>query len=95
LLKSIPEIDKTTAYTIWAVIGKEMAAFPTAQHVCSWAGLATGNHNSANKQKRQRITPVNNYLKANLCGVAWVIASHKKLYLSSWYWHLKQYTDAK
>ena len=41
------------------------------------------------------MTPGNNYLKTILCEVAWVIASHKKLYLSTWYWRLKQRTDAK
>jgi transposase len=95
LLDSIPGIDQTSAYTILAEIGKDMASFPTAQHICSWAGLAPGNHKSANKQKRQRITQGNNYIKSILCEVAWVIASHKKLYLSSWYWRLKQHTDAK
>ena len=95
LLDSIPGIDQTAAYTILAEIGKEMSAFPTAQHICSWAGLAPGSHKSANKQKKQRITQGNNYLKTILCEVAWVIASHKKLYLSSWYWRLKQHTDAK
>jgi transposase len=95
LLDSIPGIDQTAAYTILAEIGKEMTAFPTAQHICSWAGLAPGNYKSANKQKRQRITQGNNYLKTMLCEVAWVIAAHKNLYLSSWYWRMKQHTDAK
>lgn len=95
LLDSIPGIDLTAAYAILAEIGHEMSAFPTAQHLCSWAGLAPGNHKSANKQKKLRVTPGNNYLKTILCEVAWVIASHKKLYLSSWYWRLKQRTDAK
>jgi len=95
LLDSIPGIDQTAAYTILAEIGKEMSAFPTAQHICSWAGLAPGNYKSANKQKKQRINQGNNYLKTILCEVAWVIASHKNLYLSSWYWRLKQHTDSK
>jgi transposase len=95
LLDSIPGIDQTAAYTILAEIGKEMSAFPTAQHICSWAGLAPGNYKSANKQKKQRITQGDNYLKSILCEVAWVIAAHRKLYLSSWYWRLKQHTDAK
>lgn len=95
LLDSIPGIDLTAAYAILAEIGYDMAAFPTAQHLCSWAGLAPGNYKSANKQKKQRVTPGNNYLKTILCEVAWVIAAHKKLYLSTWYWRLKQRTDAK
>ena len=95
LLDSIPGIDLTAAYAILAEIGSDMSAFPTAQHLCSWAGLAPGNHQSAGKKKKQRVTPGNNYLKTMLCEVAWVIAAHKKMYLSSWYWRLKQRTDSK
>jgi transposase len=95
LLDSIPGIDTTAAFAILAEIGSKMDAFPTAQHLCAWAGLAPGNDESAGKRRKQRITHGNNYLKTMLCEVAWVIASHKKLYLSGWYWRLKQRTDAK
>ena len=95
LLDSIPGIDLTAAYTTLAEIGKDMSAFPTTQHIFSWAGLAPGNHQSAGKKKRQRVTPGNNYLKTILCEVDWVIASHKQHYLSDWYWRLKQRTDSK
>lgn len=95
LLDSIPGIDTTAAFAILAEIGSKMDAFPTAQHICAWAGLAPGNDESAGKKKKQRITHGNNYLKTMLCEVAWVIASHKNMYLSGWYWRLKQRTDAK
>jgi transposase len=95
LLDSIPGIDKTAAYAILTEIGQDMSAFPTAQHICSWAGLAPGSHQSAKKKKKQRVTHGNNYLKTMLCEVAWVLASQKKQYLSRWYWRLKQRTDAK
>lgn len=95
LLDSIPGIDKTAAYAILAEIGQDMAAFPTAQHICSWAGLAPGSHQSAKKKKKQRVGHGNNYLKTMLCEVAWVIAGQRKQYLSGWYWRLKQRTDAK
>jgi transposase len=95
LLDSIPGIDYTAAYQILAEIGINMKVFPTAQHLCSWAGLAPGNHESAGKKKRQRIMPGNNYLKTILCEVSWVIAGNKKSYLSNWYWRLKQRTDSK
>ncbi len=95
LLDSIRGIDSTAAVAILAEIGTKMEAFPTAQHICSWAGLAPGNDESAGKQKKQRITPGNPYLKTMLCEVAWVIAAQKKYYLSGWYWRLKQRTDAK
>ena len=78
-----------------AEIGSDMSAFPTAEHICSWAGLAPGNHESAGMKKKQPVTPGNNYLKTILCEVAWVIASHRGYYLSGWYWRLKQRTDLK
>ena len=95
LLDSIPGISETAAYAILAEIGRDMSAFPTAQHICSWAGLAPGNHQSAGKKKRQRVTHGNNYLKSMLCEVAWVVAGKRKHYLSGWYWRLKQRTGAK
>jgi len=95
LLDTIPGIDRTAAYAILAEIGQNMSAFPTAQHICSWAGLAPGSHQSAKKKKKQRVTYGNDYLKTMLCEVAWVIAGKKKQYLSGWYWRLKQRTDAK
>lgn len=95
LLDSIPGIDLRAAYAILAEIGRDMSAFPTAQHICSWAGFAPGNHQSAGKKKKQRVSLGNNYLKTILCEVAWVIASHRKLYLSGRYWRLKQRTDSK
>jgi len=95
LLDSIPGIDLTAAYAILAEISSNMSSFPTAQHLCAWAGLAPGNNQSAGKKRKQRVTQGNNYLKTILCEVAWVIASQKDRYLASWYWRLKQRTDAK
>lgn len=95
LLDSIPGIDSTAAFAILAEIGPSLSAFPTAQHLCAWAGLAPGNHESAGRKKKQRVTQGNNYLKTMLCEVAWVVVSQKKMYLSGWYWRLKQRTDAK
>jgi transposase len=82
LLDSIPGIDITAAFAILAEIGATLEAFPTAQHICAWAGLAPGNDQSAGKQKKQRTTPGNPYLKTMLCEIAWVIAAHKNQYLS-------------
>jgi transposase len=95
LLDSIPGIDETAAYAILAEVSQNMASFPTAQHICAWAGLAPGNNQSAWKKKKQRITQGNNYLKAMLCEIAWVITAHRDQYLSSWYWRLKQRTVSK
>jgi transposase len=90
LLESIPGISETAAYAILAEIGYDMSAFPTAQHICSWAGLAPGSHQSAGKKKKQRTTHGNNYLKSMLCEVAWSVTRQRKHYLSGWYWRERQ-----
>ena len=95
LLCSIPDIDVTSASAIIAEIGTDLSAFPSAEHICSWAGLAPGNNESAGKRKSARIGKGNNYLKSMLCEIAWVICGKRSLYLSSWYWRIKQCKGAK
>jgi len=50
LLRTIPGIDVTAAASIIAEIGTDMSKFPSAQHICSWAGLSPGNNKSAGKK---------------------------------------------
>lgn len=63
--KYIPEVDLVstvpglTAYSAIAVIGElgvDMSVFPTSKHLCSWAGLAPQNDQSAGKKKTTRIS---------------------------------------
>lgn len=95
LLRSIPGIDVTSASAILAEIGTDMSCFPSSEHICSWAGLAPGNHESAGKRKSVAVNKGNPYIKTMLCEVAWVVASHRELYLSGWYWRVKQQRGAK
>lgn len=95
LLCSIPGIDVTAAAAIIAEIGTDMSSFPDSQHICSWAGLSPGNNESAGKRKSVHINKGNPYLKSMLCETAWIMAAHRKLYLSSWYWKVKQRKGAK
>lgn len=95
LLCSIPGIEITSGASILAEIGGDMTAFADSQHICSWTGLSPGNNESAGKRKSAHINKGNAYLKAILCEVAWVIASHRELYLSGWYWKVKQRKGAK
>ena len=95
LLCSIPGIDVTAAAAIIAEIGTDMSAFQDSQHICSWAGLSPGNNESAGKRKSAHINKSNPYLKSMLCEVGWVISSKRKLYLSGWYWRIKQRKGAK
>jgi transposase len=49
LLCTIPGVDRRTAEVILAEIGTDMARFPTAGHLASWAGLCPGNNESTGK----------------------------------------------
>jgi len=51
-LDTIPGVSVTAATAIVAEIGTDMSKFPTAEHLCSWAGLSPGNNESAGKKKR-------------------------------------------
>jgi len=95
LLCSIPGIDIIAASAIIAEIGVDMSKFPTSEHICSWAGLAPGNNESAGKRKTASITKGNPYIKSMLCEVSWVIAGKRNTYLSGWYWRIKQQKGAK
>ncbi len=95
LLCSIPGIEVTAASSIIAEIGTNLSAFPSAEHLCSWAGLAPGNNESAGKCKDTHVDKGNTYLKSMLCEIAWGICGIRKLYLSGWYWRIKQRKGAK
>ena len=95
LLCSIPGIDVTAAAAIIAEIGTDMSAFPDSQHICSWAGLSPGNNESAGKRKSAHINKGNPYLKSMLCEISWVISGKRTLYLSGWYWRIKQRKGSK
>jgi transposase len=53
-LTTIPGIGDRAAQVIISEIGVDMARFPTAAHLASWAGLCPGNHESAGKRKTGR-----------------------------------------
>ena len=84
--KYIPEVDLVstvpglTAYSAIAVIGElgvDMSVFPTSKHLCSWAGLAPQNDQSAGKKKTTRISRA--YIKPLLvqCALAAIKSKNK------------------
>ncbi len=50
-LVTIPGISRPAAEVIVAEGGVDMTSFPTAGHICSWAGMAPGNHQGAGKRR--------------------------------------------
>ena len=57
LLDSIPGIGKRHAEQLLAEIGIGLEIskqFPSAPHLCSWAGMVPGNNESAGKKKSEK-----------------------------------------
>jgi transposase len=63
LLQTVPGIGQLSAATILAETGTDLAAFPTAEQMASWAGLCPGNRESAGIQKGRQTTHGNPYLR--------------------------------
>jgi len=65
-LEAIPGVGTKSAQAIVAEIGIDMSRFPTANHLCSWAGVVPGNNESAGKRKNARSRKGNKHLKKTL-----------------------------
>ncbi len=81
-LMTVPGIDLRVAEVVLAEIGTDMGRFPTAGHLSSWAGLASGNHESAGKRRTGRTTPGDVWLKTALVQAAWAAYRAKGTHLS-------------
>ncbi|TCM84862.1 transposase, partial [Paenibacillus sp. BK033] len=70
-LDTIPGIGRRTAEQILAEVGTDVGSrFPSAAHLCSWAGLVPGQNESAGKRKSSKTRKGNKYLRAALIEVA-------------------------
>jgi len=87
-LDAIPGVDRTVANALIAEIGVDMSHFPTADHLCSWAGVSPGNNESAGKRHSGRTTKGNRWLKRCLSQAAWAASHTKDTYLSAQYRHI-------
>lgn len=87
-LDSIPGIGPDSAKTILAIIGTDMSRFPTAAHLCSWAGIAPGNNESAGKRLSGRTTQGNKVLKSTLVQCAHAAVKVKTSYFYAQYQRL-------
>lgn len=76
-LEEIPGIAKRSAQVILSEIGLNMDLFPTAAHLCAWAGLAPGNNESAGKRYSGKTRKGNPTLKTTLIQSA-KVAKNKK-----------------
>jgi len=76
-LQGIPGVGEQAAEVIVAEVGTDMAKFPSAGHLASWAGMCPGNDQSAGKQRNGKTTKGSQWLRTTLVQVAWA-ASHTK-----------------
>ena len=70
--------NKFTAIGIISEIGVNMEAFPSAKHLCSWAGLTPTNNESAGKKKSVRVSKAGCYIKPLLVQCANAAIKSKK-----------------
>ena len=82
-LDEIPGVNRVTIENVVAEIGVDMAQFPSAEHLASWAGLCPGNEESAGKRKRSRTTKGDVWLRRALCEAAWAAGRSKDTYFSA------------
>lgn len=78
LMDAIPGIGVRAAERIAAEIGFSMEQFPTASHLCSWAGLVPRNNESAGKRKDSRLKKGNKFVKTILVECALSASKSKK-----------------
>jgi transposase len=71
LLCSIPGVKRRTAEVLLAEIGTDMGRFPSARHLCSWAAVCPGNHESGGKRRSGHTRRGNRWLRAALLQAAW------------------------
>ena len=94
-LDEIPGIDQLSARAILAEIGPTLEAFPTAQQLCSWAGVCPGNNESAGKRHSGKSPVKKHPLKTILVDVAWAAIKKKGSYYQAKYYRLKARRGAK
>jgi transposase len=85
LLDTMPGVNQRVAEVMLAEMGLNMAQFPTADHLASWAGLSPGNHQSGGKRYSGRTTKGNRSLASIMVQAAWSAVKTKDTFLQSRY----------
>jgi transposase len=87
-LDTIPGVGRRVAEELIAEVGVDMARFPSAAHLCSWAKVCPGLNESAGKRGPATTGHGNRYLSAALGEAAWAASRTKNTYLQSQFWRI-------
>jgi transposase len=94
-LDAIPGVGRQTAEIVLAEIGPTVKAWPTANHLASWACLAPGNHESAGKRKSGKTQKGQFWLVRTLVEAAWAASHTTNTYLAAQFHRLRARRGAK
>ena len=80
LIRTVPGFSSNpiTAIALISEIGVDMSVFPSAKHLCSWAGCCPRNDQSGGKVKSTRISRAGSFIKPLLVQIANALIKSKK-----------------
>ena len=85
LLDTIAGVARQSAQLLLAEVGIDMGRFPSAAHLCKWAGVCPGNHESAGKHYSGKTPPSNRWLRGMLVQMANAAVRCKSSYFATVY----------
>ena len=94
-LDTVPGIGRRTAEVLLAEVGPEVARFPTAAHLASWAGMCPGNRESAGKRLSGRTRKGSPWLRSALVEAAQAAGRGRQTYLGAQYRRFARRLGAK
>lgn len=84
-LETISGVGRRVAENLLAELGPDLAAFPSAEQLVSWAALCPAKDQSGNKRRSHKTGKGNRWLKRVLTEAAWAATWSHKSYLAALY----------